>query len=94
MGPVTEQGYTVVRNVDHTGDRGGETVMHVSTSCKQKSRFYKNLGWAVNKEAWGILVSISYNSLSWFGLFLKVECRMIEKPQILKLYTVGCKSKF
>lgn len=80
MGPVPELGYTVVRDVDHTGDRGGETVMHVSTSCKQKSRFYRNLGWTVNKEAWGILVSVSYNSLSWFGLLLyKVECRILDR---------------
>lgn len=68
---MPELGYTVVREVDHTGGRGGETVVHGNTSCKQRSRFYKSLGWAVNKAAWGILVSVIYNPLSWFGLLFK-----------------------
>lgn len=66
---MSELGYTVVREVDHTEGWGGETVMHINTVCKQKSRFYKNLGWAVNKAAWGFSVSVSYNPLSRFCLF-------------------------
>lgn len=52
LGAVPELSYTVVREVEHIGVRGGETVMYISTSSKQKSRFYQNIDWAVNKAAW------------------------------------------
>lgn len=68
---MPELGCTVVREAAHSGGRDGAAVIQVSTSSKQKSRFYKNLGHPANKAAWGILVSVGYNLLSWFCLLFK-----------------------
>lgn len=85
-------GRTAIGEADHVGIGVGRQLS-ILAQVPSRSLDYKNLGWTAKKTVWGILVTVSYNPLSGFVLFLKMGCRTIEKPQILESCRIGLKSK-